>query len=142
MATTDPTSSRSRARGAWSLSREPALILMGVVGPAVALVVSFVDGMSPALQTGVNAVAVAAAGVATAVIVKGDKLAPALLGLAQALVTLALGAGWNLTPDQQAGWITVVGIVVAAFVRTQVTAPVDALGGPRSGPVHLLNEAA
>jgi hypothetical protein len=108
----------------WNLGREPALILIGGVGPVVALIVSFIPGMNPVLQSALIGVAVAAAGIATAVVVGGDKLAPAILGLAQAVVTWGLAAGFDLSPEQQAGFLTVVGLFVAAFVRGVVTAPV------------------
>jgi hypothetical protein len=127
--------------GTLSFSREPALTLIAVVGPAVALLVSyFGDSLGADVQTAINAVAVAAAGILTAVFVHGgDKLAPALLGLAQAVVTLGLAAGWDMTPEQQAGFLTVAGILIGAFVRTQVDAPVDALGQKRAGR-HRLDE--
>ena len=106
-----------------SLGREPALALIAIVGPLVALLVSFADALGPTLQTAIIAVAVAAAGIVTALLVKGDKLAPAILGFAQALVTFGLAWGFALSADQQAGILTVVGLFVAAFVRTQVIAP-------------------
>lgn len=115
------------------IRREPALILIGVVGPLVSLIVSFVPGMNPVLQSALIGLAVAVAGVVTAVMVGGDKLAPAILGVAQAVVTWGLAAGFDLTAEQQAGFLTVVGIFVAAFVRTQVTAPVPMLVGKHEG---------
>jgi uncharacterized membrane protein HdeD (DUF308 family) len=111
-----------------SAAREPALILIGVIGPAVALLVSFIPALTPELQTGLIAAAVAIAGILTALLVGGDRLAPAILGLAQAVVTIGLAAGLDLSPEQQAGWLTIVGILVAAFVRTQVNAPVVRAG--------------
>jgi len=111
-----------------SIGREPALILIGVLGPLAAFGVSFLDGLGVPMQTAIIAVCVAVAGILTAVVVGGDKLAPAILGLAQAVATFALAYGFALTPEQQAGWLTIVGIFVAAFVRTQVVAPVDDLG--------------
>ena len=45
---------------------------------------------------------------------------PALTGLGQAVLVLVLGFGLAVSPDQQALYMTVVGLVVAAFVRTQV----------------------
>ena len=118
--------------GNFSAAREPALIIIGVVGPAVALLVSFIPALTPELQTGLIAAAVAIAGILTAAIVGGDKLAPAILGLAQAVVTIGLAAGLDLSPEQQAGWMTVVSLLVAGFVRTQVEAPVDPLGARRA----------
>jgi hypothetical protein len=113
-----------------SAGREPALILIGVIGPLVALLVSFIPGMSPELQTGIIAAAVAIAGILTALLVGGDKLAPAIIGLAQAVVTVGLAAGLDLSPEQQAGWLTIVGLLAAGFVRTQVVAPVPLRSPP------------
>lgn len=108
----------------FSLGREPALILIGVIAPAATLIVSMIPGLSLPWATGINAAAVALAGAATAWIVRSDRLAPALLGLAQAVITVGLAAGLHLSAAQQAGALAVVGIVVAAFVRSQVAAPV------------------
>lgn len=121
--------------GTLSFSREPALALIAVIGPAVSLAVSYLGaGLGTPVQTAINALAVTAAGVITAVFVHGgDKLAPALLGVAQGVVTLGLAAGWDLTPEQQAGFLTVAGVLIGAFVRTQVDAPIDENGQERAG---------
>lgn len=103
------------------LSREPALLLIGVLAPLIQLILSFTSLDQP-LVTGLNAVAVAAAGILTAAFLRRDQLAPAVLGLGQAVVVLALGFGLAATADQQAMFMTVVGLLVAAFVRTQVAA--------------------
>lgn len=130
--------------GTLSFGREPALALIAVIGPAVALLVSyFGDTLGVDVQTAINALAVAAVGVITSVFVHGgDKLAPALLGIAQAVVTLGLAAGWDMTPDQQAGFLTVAGILIGAFVRTQVDAPIDELGQRRAGRHRLADPEA
>ena len=121
----------------WSFGREPALILIGVAGPLVALVVSFIPGMNPDLQAALVGLAVAVAGVVTAFIVGGDKLAPAIMGVAQAVVSWALAAGYDLTAEQQAGFLAVTGIFVAAFIRTQVDAPVSLDAGRHEAPDPL-----
>jgi hypothetical protein len=110
-----------------SLGREPALGLLAVVGPLVALLVSFADQLGLPLQTAIIAVAVAVAGVVTSLLVRDEKLVPTLLGLSQALVTLGMAWGFALTADQQAGILTVVGLLVAAYARTQVLAPVSSV---------------
>jgi len=114
------------------LSREPALIIVGGIGPGVALLVSFFATLPDPVETGINAVAVAVAGLLTAVIVADEKAVPAFMGFVQALIVLGLALGLHLDSTQQAGIMTVVGIMLAAFVRTQVSAPVDARGARRA----------
>lgn len=101
------------------LSREPALLLIGVIAPLAQLLLSFAPWQA-GVVTGLNATAVAAAGVLTAVFLRRDQLVPALTGAGQAVIVLVLGLGLAVSPDQQALFMTVVGLVVAAFVRTQV----------------------
>ena len=110
-----------------TLGREPALALIGVLGPLAALIVSLIPGMSPGWQTTIESAVYAGAGVATAAVVTSDKLAPAVLGLGQALLNVALAAGVPLTDQQQTAIMTGVALLVAAFVRTQVTAPLPPL---------------
>lgn len=106
-----------------TLGREPALVVIGVLGPLAAVLVSLAPGLSPGWQVGITTAVYAAAGVVTALIVASDKLAPALLGFGQALLNLALAAGAPLTDPQQTAIMTAVSLVIAAFVRTQVVAP-------------------
>lgn len=112
---------------ALNVLREPAVILIGVIGPAATLVISLVH-IDPTLASALNAVAVAVAGVLTAFFVRTDQLVPALSGMAQAVLTLALAFGLHLAPEQQAGVLVIAGMIVAAFVRTQVAAPVPTVG--------------
>lgn len=132
--------------GSRSLSpgREPALILMAVVGPGVALILTFFTGLPAAAVSALNAVAVAAAGVLTAAWIRSDRLAPAVMGLAQALLVLAMAFGWNLSPQQQSAWLTFIGIAVAAYLRTQLTAPItNTNGGANPAPTDTtLDETA
>lgn len=107
-------------------------MLIAGVGPAVALLLSLFAGLPDGWETAINALAVALAGLCTAILVNSDKLVPAIIGVAQAVLTVGLAAGWHATPDQQAAAMTLVGLVAAGFVRTQVDAPVDANGEPRS----------
>lgn len=103
--------------------REPALILMAVAAPLVTVIVSLLP-IDVGLATAINAVAVAAAGAGTAWLVRSDQLAPALLGLAQAVLTVALAVGLNLSAAGQTAFLTVIGLLVGAFVRGIVDAPV------------------
>ncbi len=102
------------------ISREPALLLIGVLAPLAQLILSFTP-WSLGVITGLNAVAVAVAGLLTALFLRAAELVPALTGLGQAVLVLVLGFGLAVSPEQQTLYMTVVGLVVAAFVRTQVT---------------------
>ncbi len=73
-----------------------------------------------------NAVAVAVMGLVTAVAVRSDKAAPAVLGLVQSVLACALAFGLVLSPDTQGAIMAFTSAVVAMFVRTQVSAPVPA----------------
>lgn len=112
--------------GSRSLSpgREPALLLIALIGPGVAMLLTFATSLSSDAVSALNAVAVAAAGALTSAWIRSDRLAPAVMGLAQALLVLALAFGWQLSPQQQSAWLTFVGIAVAAYLRTQITAPI------------------
>lgn len=105
------------------LGRDPALFLAALAAAVYALT-AFLP-LSTDLAAAINAVAVAGVGVWTALVVKDGGVAAAL-GLVKALLALALGLGLHLNPEQQAAILTVVTAVSAAFVRTQVTAPVPA----------------
>lgn len=109
--------------------REPALWL--------ALVAALVQGAGLLLdwsseqQGAINAVAVAALGVATAWFVS-DGISAAVLGGAQAVLNLVLAFGLNVDTATQAAIMTFVAAVTAMFVRTQVGAPVSATGESRA----------
>jgi hypothetical protein len=108
--------------------REPAVIL--------AFVAALIQGVSgfffhlTADQQGVlNAVAVAVLGFVTAAAVKGDAWLPAISGLIKAVGALGLAFGAHWSADKQSLVMVLVTAAFAAFVRTQVVAPVTAAGG-------------
>lgn len=103
--------------------REPALIL-GFIAAAVQLVSAFVLPLTDAQQGVLNALAIAVAGLLTAVAVRSDQLAPAVLGVVQAALALGLAFGWSLSPENQSVIMAFVAALVSMFVRTQVAAPV------------------
>ena len=111
---------------AFNPRREPALILMGVIAPLVTVIVGLLP-IDLSVATTLNALAVAVAGVGTAWLVRSDQLAPALLGLGQALLIVALALGLDLSAAGQSAVLVIVGLVVAAFVRGAVVAPVAAV---------------
>lgn len=112
------------------LSRDPALYLF-LVATAVKLFSAFILKVSDNQQAVINAVAVAVAAAIVAAVVKHDGQVAAILGVAQALIALAVGFGLHLTAENQALIMSFLGAVAASFVRTQVVAPTPATGAIR-----------
>jgi hypothetical protein len=108
--------------------REPALWL-ALVAIVVQTISAFWINVSANQQTWINAVAAAVVGLVVAVST-GDGIVAAILGLAQAVLALAVGFGLNWSADQQGIALSLVAAVVAMFTRTQVVAPTPALGRP------------
>jgi hypothetical protein len=109
------------------LSRDPALWLT-LFATAVRLAAAFFTDISDEQQAVLNAAATAIAGLVVAVWVRRDGQVAALLGVAQALLALAIGFGLDLSAEGQAVIMSFVGAIAAAFIRTQVTAPVSPEG--------------
>jgi hypothetical protein len=108
--------------------REPA-IWLAVVAALVYLVDAFVFDLTDGQAALINGAAVAVLGVVTAFLTR-DGWSAAGLGLVKAVLSLALGFGLKLSPDQQLAIMTVATALVAAFVRTQAEAPVTAVEAP------------
>jgi hypothetical protein len=106
-----------------NIGREPVLTAVGLLAPAVQLLVAFFVH-DPAVQTATNVVAAALAGLVSAALLKSERLAPAILGFAQAVLALFISIGWALSAEQQGAVMAFVGVAVAAYVRTQVFAKV------------------
>jgi hypothetical protein len=104
------------------LGREPALYLT-LVATAVRFLGAFVVDLSTGQQAVLNAAATAVFSLIVAWKVRDGQVA-AVLGMAQALLALAIGFGLNIDAEHQAVIMSLVGAVVAAYVRTQVIAPV------------------
>jgi hypothetical protein len=111
----------------FKFSRDPALYLT-LVATAVRLASAFVFHLSDDQQAVVNAAATAIAALIVAVWVRRDGQVAGLLGVAQALLALAIGFGLHVSAENQAVIMSFVGAIAAAFVRTQVVAPVSAVG--------------
>jgi hypothetical protein len=109
------------------LSRDPALYLT-LIATVVRLSAAFFIHLTDGQQAVLNAAATAIAGLIVAFIVRRDGQVPAILGVAQALLALAVGFGLNVSAENQAVIMSFVGAAVAAFVRTQVEAPTSADG--------------
>lgn len=117
----------------FKVSREPALIL-ALLAALIQVVSVFIFHWTDTQQSLLNAAAIAVAGVITAAWVKAEPLAPAVLGGVQAVVAVSLGFGAHIDPAGQSAIMAISAAVVAMFVRTAVTAPVDAAGNPVEGP--------
>jgi threonine/homoserine efflux transporter RhtA len=109
------------------LSRDPAL-WTGFAAAAIQFFSALIFPLTSGQQAGLNAVVVAVAGLVTAIWVRRDGQAAALVGFAQAVIAGGLHFGLDLSPEQQAAIMAIVTTGVAMFVRTQVTAPVSAVG--------------
>jgi hypothetical protein len=106
------------------LSREPALYLT-LVATAVRLGAAFLFHITDGQQAVLNAAATAIAALIVAVVVRRDGQVAAILGVAQALLALAIGFGLDVSGENQAVIMSFIGAVAAAFIRTQVAAPVS-----------------
>ncbi len=109
------------------LSRDPALYLTGFA-TALRLLTAFGLNFTEGQQAVMNATATAVAGLVIAVWVRRDGQVAAILGFIQAVLALAVGFGANLSAEQQALLMSFIGTAAAAFIRTQVVAPVSAEG--------------
>lgn len=114
--------------------REPAIFL-ALVAAAIKMIAAFWIDLTTEQQAVINALVAAIVGAVIAATVK-DGLVAALLGVAQALLALAIGFGLRVDPDDQAVIMSFVGLALGMFTRTQVTAPVPA--EPRSGTTNQL----
>jgi hypothetical protein len=101
--------------------REPAMLAM-LCGITIKLISAFWLHLSTGQQSLLNAAVAAAIGVMVAY-ATSDGYSAAILGLAQALIALAIGFGLHVDADTQALIMSFISIAVAMFTRTQVTAP-------------------
>ncbi len=115
------TGEHERTPAHFNLTREPALVV-GLLAMAAQLVPPMVTALSPTWAGVVNAAVVAVAGALTAWLVHSVKLAPAILGAAQALLALSLALGLHLDSSAQAEVMAAVSAATAMFIRTQVQA--------------------
>ena len=109
----------------WNALREPALIVSGVLAPTVQTLLLVWGRLSDEQQAVWNAVTVAVAGVVLAALAAKERLAPAILGLGSAVIALATFYGWHLSAAAETAVSSTLSLLVAAFLRTQITASVD-----------------
>ncbi len=103
--------------------REPALTATTLLAPFVGLVLLFFADLSPEVQAGWNGAAVAAAGLITSLIAVREKLAPTILGFAQAVLGLLSVYGFGFDAAQTTGLMGFLALVLGIYVRGQITAP-------------------
>lgn len=113
------------------LGREPAAFV-ALAAVVIKLIAAFGVQLSADQQSVLNAVVAAAVGLVVAVMAH-DALAAPLYGLAQASLALAVGFGLHWSADQQAIVLSVVQLAIGMFLRTQVTAKMQA--APAVAPV-------
>lgn len=112
------------------MSGEPAL-WAALVASGVQLLAAFWLPLSDDAVAGINAVVLALAGVWVAFTTvsadRGGSIKAAILGVAQALVSLAITFGWQVEPEAVATLMTFVGLAVGMFIR-QTSSPKSAHG--------------
>jgi hypothetical protein len=116
-----------------NIVRFPALALgalasIGQVLPALAF------SVTPNQQSLIAALIVAILGAGTSWLTKGDSLVASLVAVGQAMLALMLGFGLHLSPDLQGAIMALVAAAAAAYVHTQVSAPVPP--EPGSSPLE------
>lgn len=121
------------------LWRDPAFLL-NLFAAVVMFLSTFFLHLSPEMQSLLNAVALAGAGLWTGWKVSDGQLA-LLMNLFKALLALALGFGLHWTDEQQLVLMTLVTAVATAFVRTQVGSPLPPPASTAT-PVTPVTEAA
>lgn len=109
------------------LSRDPA-VFVAAAAALIQFVSAVITPLSVEQQSVLNGVVVALAGFVTAAWLRKDGQVAAFLGLAQAVISLALGFGMQISPEAQAAAMAVLTTAVGMFVRTQAVAPVTAAG--------------
>lgn len=107
--------------------REAALVPTSLLAPLVGTLLLFLH-LDATTQAAWNAVAVGAAGLITAALVARDRLAPAILGFAQAIIAVLDVYSFGLSAAQSTGVMSLLALIVGAYVRTQVQANVTADG--------------
>lgn len=102
------------------LTGEPA-IYAAVVTTAVQFVAAFWLPWPDTTVAAVNAAVIAAAGVWVAFSTRstdnGGSVKAALLGFVHAAVSAGMAFGWQVSPEQNAVIMSLVGALVAAFIR-------------------------
>lgn len=107
--------------------REPAVIL-ATASALIQFLSLFVVELTTDQQAVLNAVTAAVIGVVTAAAVARDRLLPAIVGLGQSIIALAVGFGADWSAEQQTALMALVAAAAGMWLRTQVAAPIAATG--------------
>lgn len=107
--------------------REPVLVT-AFLAATLQVVSSIFTHWSPEQQGLMNAAFVAVLGFGAAVAVKFDKALPAVVGVVQALIAVAVGFGAHISDVQVSMVTAMIAAGVALWTRDRVTAPVNAQG--------------
>jgi hypothetical protein len=98
---------------------------MAFLTSAIAVLSAFIFPLSDVQQGVLNAAVAAIFGFITAALVAREKFVPAIVGLAKALIAVAVSFGLHWTPEQQGLFLTLVATAAALLgVRPQVVASV------------------
>lgn len=103
------------------IRREPIVIFQGLVVPAL-IALSLVLNLGTEVQGLVDAALFAIGGFVAALGVSARAALPLLSGLAKAVIALLLGLGIHVAPNWQAAIMGVIGVAVAFYTQSQVTA--------------------
>lgn len=114
--------------------REPVYFL-GFIAALLESLSAFGVNISDGTQTAINAVAAAAVGVITAIVLKNGALAAAIVQFAQAAMALAVGLGLDWSAADQSKVMAAIGALVTLWLREKVTAPIPAVPLEQSSPV-------
>lgn len=107
--------------------REPVLVT-AFLAAVLQVVSSLFLHWSDNQQALLNAAIAALLGFLAAAAVAFDKALPAVVGVVQAIISVAVGFGLHVTDSQLSMITAMVAAGVALWTRDRVTAPVDAAG--------------
>lgn len=102
-------------------TKEEPVMTAGFVATLLIALSAFL-GLTTELQSYVDAVVLAAAGVYSAWRVEARSALPLLGGLAKAALALLVGLGVHVAPNIQAGIFATLAVVSSLYVQSQVTA--------------------
>lgn len=100
--------------------REPAILIMGIVGALIQFISVFVFPLTDEQQGVLNGLVAVLVGAVTAALVSWEKVLPLLVGAVQAVLAVGIAFGLEWTPAQQTTLLALVGAIAAAWTRTQV----------------------
>jgi nicotinamide riboside transporter PnuC len=96
---------------------------LAAAGAGAISLLSLLFGFTPDQQGALNAAIVFIIGALTAWAVEGEKAAPFVAGVVQAMLAVAVAFGAHLSANIQASVVAFVAALVAVWLRAIVTAP-------------------